>query len=250
MSRSGDIFSTPRIFRALMIGAGGNGSELFDGLTKIHNALLALGHPGLHVTVMDDDIVAEHNIVRQRFWPHEVGVHKSIALVHRANMLLGTDWTALPYRFTQEHIASLGKFELIITAVDTLTPRKLIAGACNSATQQRIRNCLWLDMGVEKKQAQVVLGALSDGHLNDPLPNITAHYPAILTQEERHSAPSCSAAESLSRQDLFINEAVAGAASQLLWQCFRRGDVPWNGVVIDLDTGFQQAIPFISHARV
>lgn len=29
-----------------LLGAGGTGSELLDGLARLHAALLALGHPG------------------------------------------------------------------------------------------------------------------------------------------------------------------------------------------------------------
>lgn len=250
MTRPAAAFAHTRRFRILLIGAGGNGSEIFDGLTKIHGGLMALDHPGLDVTVMDDDAVALHNTVRQRFWPHEVGINKSIAVVHRANMLLGTAWRAVPGRFSENELHNVAQYHLVITAVDNLATRRLIANAFGHDDDRYETNTLWLDMGVDRKQAQVVLGACGHNSLGDELPNVVAHFPALLSLSETHSAPSCSAVDSLARQDLFINEAVAGAASQLLWQCFRRGTIPWNGAVIDLDTGFQQVIPFISQAHV
>jgi len=52
----------------VVIGAGGNGSEVIDCLASFHVALRSLGHPaGLKVTVIDDSVVRESNVVRQRF---------------------------------------------------------------------------------------------------------------------------------------------------------------------------------------
>ena len=53
-----------------VVGAGGTGGEVMDGLARLHFALKALGHEyGLDVTLIDDDVVSESNIGRQRFSP-------------------------------------------------------------------------------------------------------------------------------------------------------------------------------------
>jgi sulfur-carrier protein adenylyltransferase/sulfurtransferase len=47
-----------RSVRVLLIGCGGSGSAVAGGLPYLHQAMLIAGHPGgLHVTVMDGDII-------------------------------------------------------------------------------------------------------------------------------------------------------------------------------------------------
>ena len=223
-----------------LIGAGGNGSEFFDGLLRLHFGLLALGGAGLDVVVFDDDTVSESNTVRQRFWPHEVGLNKADALVHRANLTMGTAWRSVARRFT---VADL-RAGLTVTAVDTFAIRQQLA--CLSRWDAA--RFWWLDMGCAGDQGQVVLGRMSDKRLNDKYPNVTAHFPDLLEGTDDNNTPSCSAAESLAQQDLMINQAVACAAINLLWKAIRTGEMAHNGVMIDLAHASSQSIPFVRMA--
>ncbi|WP_273208698.1 PRTRC system ThiF family protein [Marinobacter subterrani] len=220
--------------KVLLIGSGGNGSEFFDGLMRLHQALIALGGSGLQVTVLDDDEVMPSNIVRQRFWNHEVGMNKAVALAQRTNMLMGTAWEARPVRYDgQKHTA-----DLVVTAVDNLDARRLALKNTDSRK-------LWLDMGCDRDRGQVILGRIGDTTLTSEWPNAVAHFPEMLERKD-DNRPSCSAAESLSRQDLMINQTVAGAAINLLWKMMRTGQADYNGVMIDLAEGDQTAIPFMA----
>jgi PRTRC genetic system ThiF family protein len=233
---------TDETINVVLIGAGGNGSSMLDGLLSIHVALTTgFDLPGLQVVVVDDDTVAPHNVIRQRFYPHEVSIHKSVALCHRTNMTFGTNWQALPRRFSEKDTDLIKWADVVITAVDSLAARKAVVKA--SSYQQERCYKYWLDMGVDRSQGQVVLGGLKDYSMKDRLPNVVAHYPEILTAEEKHDEPSCSAAESLSRQDLFVNQTAALIASQLLWQTLRQGAFNRNGAVFDVQTGRQQPLP-------
>lgn len=222
--------------KVLLIGAGGNGAEFFDGLMRLHQALIALGGAGLHVTVIDDDEVSPSNIVRQRFWPHEVGTNKAVALAQRTNMLMGTAWDARPIRYDGQGIHA----DLVVTAVDNLESRRLVLKHTNEQT-------LWLDMGCDRDRGQVILGRMGDKTLASEWPNAVAHFPEMLERKD-NNRPSCSAAESLARQDLMINQTVAGAAINLLWKMLRTGQADYNGVMIDLAEGDQTAIPFMQPA--
>ncbi|MEE4465339.1 ThiF family adenylyltransferase, partial [Azotobacter chroococcum] len=104
----------------VVIGAGGNGSEVADCLASFHHALVSLGHPkGLQVTIIDDAVVREPNLVRQRFWPCDLGQYKAVALANRYNLMLGLEWTGLPYRFPgPETEKAIARADLVITAVD------------------------------------------------------------------------------------------------------------------------------------
>ncbi|MFD2274263.1 ThiF family adenylyltransferase [Undibacterium arcticum] len=60
--------------RVAVIGAGGTGSQVLNGLVRLHLALLAFGHPGgLDVTLWDDDQVSEANVGRQSFFSRRCG---------------------------------------------------------------------------------------------------------------------------------------------------------------------------------
>lgn len=227
--------SSDEVINVLLIGAGGNGAEMFDALVRIHLALTdAFDLPGLNLIVMDDDTVAPHNLIRQRYYPHEIGSHKSVVLCHRVNMTFGTTFQGLPRRFKASDCELVQWADIVITAVDTLSARRAVYEAIKASHHKR---GYWLDMGVDKAQGQVILGGKSDNSITDRLPNVIAHYPEVLTSPERHNEPSCSAAESIARQDLFVNQSAALIAGQLLWQTIRTGQINRNGGVFDLTQG-------------
>jgi PRTRC genetic system ThiF family protein len=83
--------------RVLVVGCGGNGSAIAAGLPYLHQALLAYGHPeGLHVTLLDPDIISSTNCVRQPFSQSETGLYKSVVLANRLNLFWG--WTGREFR--------------------------------------------------------------------------------------------------------------------------------------------------------
>ena len=79
-----------------LIGVGGTGSQVLTSLGRMNYALLQLGHPGLHVTAYDGDIVTQANCGRQLFAEQEVGLNKASALVTKMNMFFGTRWESCP----------------------------------------------------------------------------------------------------------------------------------------------------------
>ena len=105
-----------------------------------------------------------------------------------------------------------------------------------------------MDMGCDRDRGQVVLGVVGQNSLTDEWPSTLAHFPDMADPTELN-IPSCSAADSLARQDLMINQSVASAGINMLWKAFRTNSVAHNGVMIDLADGFSQAIPFMPHAH-
>lgn len=75
------LMGTDRMLNVVLVGAEGKGSEFFGGVIHLHQGFIALGAPGINVMVYDDDTVSESNIVRQQFWPHEIGLPTADALV-------------------------------------------------------------------------------------------------------------------------------------------------------------------------
>ena len=238
-----------------LIGAGGNGSEMLDGLMRIHQGMIALDAPGLQVHVFDDDVVEASNIVRQRFWPHEIGMNKATALVNSVNMLMGAGWRDYPRRVEPQDLNDIiPKVDLVITAVDNVALRQALAlVAANRPTEPTFtagpransrHRTMWCDLGCSGDKGQMVMGALDGSSLDDPLPNVIAHFPAMLEAEDTDTEPSCGAAQSLARQDLMINQQVSASAINLLWKMLRTGYMPYNGTIIDLACGLTQAIEF------
>ena len=63
--------------------------------------------------------------------------------------------------------------------------------------------------------------------------------------KETDSGPSCSLAEALERQDLFINSTLAQLGCGILWKMFRNGVIEHNGLYLNLDT--MKVNPIISY---
>ena len=86
-----------------------------------------------------------------------------------------------------------------------------------------------MDFGNTKDSGQVVLGTLKD--VRQPksenyitvahLDTITDMWDLSLVNEEE-SGPSCSLAEAIKKQDLFINSTLAQLGADLLWKLFSR----------------------------
>ena len=225
----------------VLIGAGGNGSEVFDGLMKIHDALKYLSHEeGLHVTVIDQDSVNLSNCIRQRFWPHEIGQPKATTLVHKANMLFGTNWESIEAEYPLNKGHGLPYIpDLIISCVDNIKTRKIIGESFKDIKT----NALWLDLGNTKSTGQIILGHLGQPSNVARINNVIDEYPEILTTEDKPNKHSCSSIESISRQDLFINTLMGNSAMNLLWQLLRQRKINNHGVIIDLETLEHSPIP-------
>ncbi len=225
----------------VLVGAGGTGSQILTGLARLDRALRALGGQGLKVTVYDDDLVSESNVGRQLFYPADVGQNKAVTLVTRVNAAFGISFEAVPARFTKE-VRNMSSIDIIIGAVDTRSSRKEIREFIG---HHRVR--YWMDLGNRQADGQIVLGeCLQDGgrdwHMR--LPMVHELYPSILDPDDpADDIPSCSLAEALEKQSLFINQSMATHALALLWKMFREGAVDYSAVFVNLDTGTVNTLP-------
>lgn len=237
----------------VLVGAGGTGSRILNGLAQIHHSLVSLGHMGLDVHVADGDAVSDANVGRQLFSPADVGRNKAECLVTRHNMFYGLSWKAYPQMATKSlELRDVRGYmpHVLITAVDSAAARMKIArglgrSSFSSRHQSDMRFAYWLDTGNTADTGQVVLGTLTKEGVKQPtkgvttrtLPTVLDLYPDMAGQDnEITQGPSCSIAEALDRQDLFINQWVASAAVQLLWRGFRKGHITEHGAFINLDT--------------
>ena len=213
------LLSESRPIRVAVAGVGGTGSEVVSGLTHLHLALQAFGYSGLHVTAYDPDTVSQANLVRQRYHPADLGHNKAQTLIKRVDLACNLDWAAVPELFNSRRARQ--NWDIVVSCVDTRAARKSLHQAAFSGGFFTWR--YWLDCGNDLSTGQVILGTpRSGGGLKHPLPCATELHPELMDSSiADDDAPSCSAIEALSRQDLYVGRMVATHALDMLWQLLR-----------------------------
>lgn len=251
--------------KVTLVGAGGNGSQMLSALARIDHALRALGNKGLSVTVWDPDTVEAPNVGRQLFTAGDLGQNKAECLVTRFNRLFGNDWKAVPEAFT----AGCRTGNIIITCVDNVASRQEVGTAFRARditarqteTYRKTRGgaafneynehyaFYWLDLGNAQRTGQAILGS---NRIPQPesLEYDTVEYLPTVTEmfdlsrvKEKDSGPSCSMAEALSKQDLFINSVLVQTAASLLWSLLTDAGIDTRGFYVNLDTYRTAPVP-------
>ncbi len=227
-----------------LIGCGGTGSQVLTCLGRINHSLKQLGHPGFHVITYDADMVSRSNIGRQLFPADDMGLNKALVLTSRINRFFGTAWEAVPEFFTRESAVSSN---ITICCVDVLESRLEIEKIMKKFAKTHRNNepylCPYylLDFGNTVDSGQVVLGTLTE--LEQPaskkfetvsrLPLFSERFD-ISKINEKDSGPSCSLAEALKKQNLFINSSLAQLGCDLLWRMFSEGMLDRSGLFLNL----------------
>jgi PRTRC genetic system ThiF family protein len=260
-------FLAPRCpIRVTLIGAGGNGSQMLSALARIDHALRALGQKGLAVTVWDPDTVEAPNVGRQLFTAGDLGQNKAECLVTRFNRLFGNDWKAEPKEF-KAGVTTLGN--IVITCVDNVACRKEVAKAFRGKdiTAKAVEKYhktkggtafneyneyytfYWLDLGNAQKTGQAILGSnripqpdSKEYETVEYLPVVTEVF-NLTKSADKGSGPSCSMAEALSKQDLFVNSVLVQTAASLLWSLLTDLAIDTRGFFVNLDTYRTTPVP-------
>lgn len=228
----------------LVVGAGGNGSVFLTHLCRIHQAWTRLGGEPFKVKIVDPDMVTEANLARQVFCQPDVGQPKAAVLAQRMSAFFGinVEYHVGPF-LTRTPYGE--QADIIVGCVDNLGARRQMEQAVKPSkwtrrqwsenSEHEMAGCYWLDLGNSDTSGQVVLG----GH---GLPNLFDVLPQLRKAKDPKDLPSCSMAEALSRQDLFINSTLATLAGNLLWQMMRHGRISHHGYFVNLRSGRVQPI--------
>ncbi len=224
-----------RRVRILVVGCGGNGSAIAAGLPYLHQALLTYGHPeGLHVTLLDPEVISPTNCVRQPFSRSEVGLHKAIVLTNRLNLFWGLDWQGIPEPLDPRR--KLDGVDIVIGCVDTRAGRAAIAKCAEDWSEVDY----WLDLGNNADSGQFVLGEPLNRRNRRHrlrLRTVSELFPEIIQKDlDGDGVPSCSAAEALERQEPFVNPTLANHALALLARLFRYGAIRYHGGFVSLSS--------------
>lgn len=229
-----------RTIGILLVGCGGNGAQMLMGLASLDTALRAISPRSLHVTVVDDDIVTEANLGRQPFYRCDLGNSKARTLVERINLAHGLSWHAVHGR-APSAIGVEGA-DILITCVDTASARRALGTVLAEGNSIP---AYWMDLGNRATDGQFLIGCPRRA-TNDPLrlPTVLEYFPELadgsLVDDD---APSCSVAEALERQSLFVNRVVASHALALLFDLLGRGSIGHAGAFLNLASGQSVPIP-------
>ena len=263
------IINPPHPVTVNVVGCGGTGSQVINSLARMNAALKALGHPGLFVRAIDPDKVTEANMGRQLFSPADVDSHKCTVLIGRINRFFGNDWEAIPLLFNAQ--SEIPTANITISCVDTGAARKIIKAklAADSAalkvnpwrgfeedTHYNVEPFevpyYWMDFGNMMDRGQVVLATVrklkqpkeSEFLCRDVLPSVDKLHPEIFKDLKKDDqGPSCSLAEALGKQDLFINTNLANMGLGILWKMFRELRIKYHGLYLNLETMSVNPIP-------
>lgn len=240
-----------------VIGCGGTGSQVLNSLARMHSALRAVGHPGLFIRAVDPDKVTEANMGRQLFSPVDVDQHKCIILVSRINRFFGTDWEAIPERYDEK--TAVSPANITISCVDTGAARKGVKKLLWGARRNSVGRIepyefpyYWMDFGNTMDRGQMVISTI--GKVQQPGKSEFECHPSLLSVDKLHpdifkdrkgedQGPSCSLAEALLKQDLFINTNLANMGLGILWKMFRELKIRYQGCYVNLATMQVTPIP-------
>ena len=235
-------------------GAGGTGSQVITNLARMSMALQALGHPGLHVTVFDPDTVSEANIGRQLFSESELGQNKAVALVTRINRFFGYTWMAEGYHYPLHRKEDKENPELA-NIMDNIRSRLDLWKVLKRHRKINVNNekapIYWMDFGNAQTTGQVLIGNIrnkirqptSKEYIPTPQMNVITEEVSYSTIKEKDSGPSCSLAEALNKQDLYINSMLSQVGCEILWTMFKEGSTLYRGAYVNLKTLRVNPIP-------
>lgn len=173
----------------------------------------------------------------------------------KAHIDFGYAWTAEAQCFPTRNFSEDSTANIIITCTDNIRSRLTLWKFLKKVRKENFSDhsapIYWMDFGNSQTKGQVIIGTVREKVLQPssqeyiPMPKMN-----VITEEvdyakikEKESGPSCSLAEALEKQDLFINSTLAHIGCDLLWKMFKEGKTLYRGVYVNLDTLKMTAIP-------
>ena len=215
-----------------------------------------LGNTSINLILVDPDRVEPRNLVRQQFFPADLGKFKSQALAERLSRQYGRPiaYSVYPYMHDLIHkdwgggMATQAAQGLIVSCVDNAAARRSIA------EHMRGMNW-WLDAGNGYSSGQVLIGNADnmmslEGCFEQktgevaalPLPSVQLPSLLIPVTKSVVEDESCADAVVAEEQSPVINQAMATLVLQFV-HLFLREKLTWMGAYIDLDAGTLQMVP-------
>ena len=224
----------------LVVGCGGTGGYVAEGLCR----LLSLR---VNIVLMDMDVVETTNLLRQNFYPADLGKFKAQVLAERLSQQFNRRvGYSLHYAKSEvgiyAHPDPLSRFYLTIGCVDNHLARQAI-----QKMQEKHHGLgWWVDSGNAENWGQVLIGNRSSdfNHSFNPdlqecfyLPMPTIQRPELLLPPAAEAIdPDCAEAVQVGDQSPTINQAMASLVLEVVRRLIT-GTCPWMSLFLDLDTG-------------
>lgn len=192
-------------FDIVQVGCGGTGGYLALPLSKyVFN-----GHneTGLRYLLVDGDVVEPKNILRQNFFPNDIGKNKAEVIGERYGI------ESFPEFFTETTanvvIDSIPSAKIIIGCVDKIAPRKLMYNVMRACPSY----CVYFDAGNMSQNGQViVVSNMQELYAPnaEPVTNFVEMFDSVADMD---NAPSCT---ELGDQTIMANFMAANYLFSLL----------------------------------
>ena len=178
-------------------------------------------------------------------------------LITRINNFFGNDWKAFPdiYPVILKDTRRDNLANITITCTDNIKSRLNLWNILKAVPVSEYRSydtpLYWMDFGNTQASGQVVMGTIPK-KIKQPESGLyeTVASLKVVTRlvkyarvKESDSGPSCSLAEALEKQDLFINSTLAQLGCNILWKMFRYGMIKHHGLYLNLETLKTNPIP-------
>lgn len=228
------ILNPTHRIKVALVGVGGTGSFILPELVMLSKTLEMLDRKPLEIHVYDDDVVEPHNCGRQKFFEADIGQYKSKVLCNRVNRAMSADCEYFIERIDEDKLLT-NKYNIVISCVDSLKSRRIIASYFNQMVQIKQRTnrfsrfYYWLDCGNSKDFGQIILASPID---KNPLPHIFELHPNI---KEKKNEPSCSLRASLNEQSFMINKLTGVYCLQILSTALLDFQIPQSEVYFSLN---------------
>jgi hypothetical protein len=229
MYRLSNSFTT-NYFNVTVVGCGGTGGFVADGLCRLLPAQATL-------VLVDHDQVEERNLIRQNFSSDELGKFKSEALAERlANRYKRpVAYSVLPIGLCQVSVPGL-----LIGCVDNGPARGQIAEKVGGSFDTFYGfPSWWIDAGNGEHYGQVIIGNGQRGSFNEQsgecvaLPLPTLQRPELLSQAPPRER-SCVQIDQ--EQGPTINQAMAAIVVEVTRRIIE-GTCSWMQLYLDLEAG-------------
>ena len=243
--------------RLVLVGAGGTGSFLAYGLSRLAAVLEETGRV-VKIVIIDPDRVEEGNVPRSNFSDGDIGSYKAQALQLRFSRAWGVDITAVNRRFDPSLLWQSyepNSLTVLAGAVDNPGARRAINRALKESreTEGRTPETWWIDCGNGRETGQVLLGsatnidqlrgAFATEPLCQSLPSPAMQRPDLLRAEgegpKKMQRLSCLQLMLMNEQSLMINQRVANEAGEMLTQLLLYRNLQRFATFVDTKLGVQ-----------
>ncbi|MDP3063061.1 MAG: ThiF family adenylyltransferase, partial [Chloroflexota bacterium] len=221
-----------------VVGCGGTGGFVAEGLCRLFRS------SGARIVLVDGDRVEERNLLRQNFYPEELGRFKAQALAERLAMKFRmlVEYALDPLLDPMEEQRSQRWMALspgiLVGCVDNAHARATMA-----QWTDRWRQSWWVDVGNGESFGQVLIGNASNQSLQGVfygengicygLPKPTDQRPDLLLPPAPAPRQDCAEAVEAGEQSPTINQAMAALTLEAVRRIVE-GTCTWMQLSLDL----------------